>query len=539
MRWLLFFSALLLRAQSGATLEGKVTSPDGSPVRKATVLLRAARLVGAAPDRDSYVAETGASGTFQFDDVAPGLYECLASRTGFEAGPPDRKFKPVYVTVASGQHVDSLVLHLTPLGVVSGRVLDPDGQPLPDAEVSALQFSYDATGKKLVARRQATSDDRGEFRLFALYPGAYYLRASPLAEGAMSRYSSFGPDGVNRRRFVFGPPRNQVRGPAPPAVAVTYFPGSLDSAQARVVELAPGGEVSDSDIHVQRRALFSVTGRAASPGDAGPLMVTSRSDPEAGFPTGRLETDGTFEVRGLPPGSYVVQTLLPNRRPDGSRGLLRASFDLAGQDLEGVPLELFPFVRISGVARAAGKTPVVLAGTQITLQQDGGRLTIGELKPDGTFMLDNVMADVYHLGFGGDAYITSIKSGDAELPGGLLDLRRQPGAKLLLTVSADTGVVQGTVTGGDGAPLPGAVVSLVPDQSPANWQARYQAADSDAQGRFEFTKVVPGRYRAFAWKDVPADAPRDAGFRAPFEKAAVTITVGSQSRQALELKAIP
>jgi hypothetical protein len=182
---------------------------------------------------------------------------------------------------------------------------------------------------------------------------------------------------------------------------------------------------------------------------------------------------------------------------------------------------------------------VVFTGMRITFKQDDGRLSMGELKSDGTFMLDNVMADVYHVALGGDAYITSVKSGDSEISGGVLDLRRQANAKLLLTVSADTGAVEGTVTGDDGAPLPGAAVSLVPDPSPANWQARYQAVDSDAQGRFAFPKVVPGRYRAFAWKDVPAFAPRNADFRAPFEKLGVAVTVEAPGRQAVDLKAIP
>jgi Carboxypeptidase regulatory-like domain len=58
-------------------------------------------------------------------------------------------------------------------GAITGRVIGPDGQPITDAEVSAIRIT---DGPR--TRRSAVSDEEGNFTLAGLSPGAYTLLAN-------------------------------------------------------------------------------------------------------------------------------------------------------------------------------------------------------------------------------------------------------------------------------------------------------------------------------------------------------------------------
>ena len=541
---LLLAATAALSAQTGAIVEGQVVSTaGGTGVGKAVVLLRAAPVLGgSAADRVSYATRTDASGRFAFAGIAPGAYECEASRAGFQAKPEDRPATSKYIpriTLADGQHLDTLLIRLTPLGAIPGRVLDPDGEPVVDADVSAIQYLFPSRRLSPVVRARATTDDRGEFRLYGLYPGTYYLFASPLEEGVVSRYSSFGPQGVNRSRG--GAPPNPVRGPAPPPLAPSFYPSAATPAQARAIEVAAGSDAPLAEIHLQRHPLYSIRGKAP---DADPalVMVEKRPlDPVSRTPPTRAGNDGTFIVAGLTSGSYVLTAV--QRPDDGPAQYARAFVDIAGHDVDGLQLAFAPALRVSGVVKAAGEIAVKLDGLPVRLQPIeeslfamASALVIGH----GAFTFPGVVPDVYHIGIGdGDrspVYITSIKLGDSELADGELDLRNGGDAPLTITVSADMGSVAGSVTGDDGRPVAAAYVTLIPDQSHRDWESRYRETDADSEGRFAFDKVPPGQYTAFAWQDAPRGAPRDAGFRKPFEKLGTPVTVEPNRKSTVEVK---
>src|SRR5207253_1900317 len=127
-----------LHAQQGATVEGKVINiANGQPVRRAAFLLRPAvnPQSGATAARSSYMTLTDANGHFLISGVAPGAYACVPSRQGYGSQPPD-VLAPAYYQVLNlkdGDHVIDVVARLTPTGVIAGRVLDADGDPISGA----------------------------------------------------------------------------------------------------------------------------------------------------------------------------------------------------------------------------------------------------------------------------------------------------------------------------------------------------------------------------------------------------------------------
>src|SRR5580698_9622541 len=156
---------------SKSTLAGKVlNSATGEPVRKAQVKLMS---MGAAQKGGSAV--TDAAGRFEFTALAPGNYALAASREGFDSATKQGGLKLQRVTLAAGEQKNDIVIRLTPFGVVTGRIIDDDGDPVRQIQVQTMVYRYTATGRQLAQHGQATTNDLGEYRIYDLPAGRYYL----------------------------------------------------------------------------------------------------------------------------------------------------------------------------------------------------------------------------------------------------------------------------------------------------------------------------------------------------------------------------
>jgi hypothetical protein len=481
--------------------------------------------------------------------VAPGAYDCEASRAGFAAQPPGRsETHSSCLSVASGQIVADLVLRLTPLGVISGRVLDPEGAPVSNANVIAGQVAYSAEGKRLAIRGGINSDDRGEFRLYGLVPGRYYIRVMPLMEGIEATIS-FGPAGA--QRGYFQPLRNPVRGGAPPALAMTYYPNTPDVAQAAAVDVPAGGEARSIEIRVRRQARYSIRGTLPK-GVNFPMDVERPLDDNfLPFEGVRQGDDSSFELAGLTPGSYVITGRQRDPSASGQFLYARVRVEVTDHDVEGLAFEFTPALKVSGILKAAGNSAVSLNSLAVTLRRidDGKWIRNERANPDGTFTIGDIVPDRYLVALATCAagpaetacptgYITSVKLGDRELPDREIDLTRGTSEILAVTVSGEIGRIDGKVTADDGQPVPSAYVTLIPDQSKGDWHDRYLEANTDSAGRFVLDGVTPGRYTLYSWRDVPQGAPRDSDFRKPFENRGMVVEVEPNGRKSVELKVI-
>lgn len=134
------------------TVKGKVVDQDGRPVAEAAVSLQHAN-VGEAWALRTQSATSGADGTYSFAGL-PVLegYSLAATKPGFR---PRAEVAPAANHRAPNLVLDELRRKLT------GRVLDPAGQPLAGATVRVLG----------VADREATTDADGAFTLEKLPAG--------------------------------------------------------------------------------------------------------------------------------------------------------------------------------------------------------------------------------------------------------------------------------------------------------------------------------------------------------------------------------
>src|SRR2546428_10362852 len=81
--------------------------------------------------------------------------------------------------VIPAQKLRGVVLQLMPAGTSTGRVFDRDGEPLANVNVEALKYSYQEGQRVMNVVQTARTNDLGEYRLFWLQPGRYFVSATP------------------------------------------------------------------------------------------------------------------------------------------------------------------------------------------------------------------------------------------------------------------------------------------------------------------------------------------------------------------------
>ncbi len=489
-RWLLL-AAVAAHAQ---TVQGiAVNSVTHKPVAGALV-----QLIGTAEDgeSDTYRGKSNAAGQFHFEGVMPGKYRIIADAAGYTRfGSAGKR-----LTIAPGAAVPDQTLEMIPASVIAGHVLDQDGDPLPYASVEALQYGYQSGKKTLQRLSSARTDDRGEYRLFGLAPGRYYVRAS-LRSGPTAAY------------------------------APLFFPGAREVEQATLVEAASSSDARSFDIILRPEELHSISGRVvdSQTGQAAANVYVTAGTSD-GFANGGPQVADTFSIHGLPAGKYV---LYAQDYSGGASKSARQTVELGNADLNGVLLTLNPGLDISGTIRSSAGLPDDAAKMQLSLQSDDNSMA-SPVSSKGSFAFHHVRPDRYHLiwsmpkGF----YVKSIKMGDRRLTDDALDLTGAV-APLAIEVATDGGQVQGVVRNSKGEPVEGAAVTLTTSPSYDVW-----SATTDQNGQYEIRDIAPGDYKLIAFDGAPEGAPGDPDFRKPYEKSAVDVQVLPSTRQKMDLTAV-
>src|SRR5262245_6703646 len=116
---------------------------------------------------------TGRDGRFSLDNLGPGEHRIVTSKPGYVTDEQT-------VVADEKNAAPDVTVRMTAAGVITGRIVDDEGRPVRGAPVEALAYGYTNGRRQLVPRgNSATTNDRGEFRLFWLDPGTYYIVADP------------------------------------------------------------------------------------------------------------------------------------------------------------------------------------------------------------------------------------------------------------------------------------------------------------------------------------------------------------------------
>jgi hypothetical protein len=280
-------------------LRGRVVAADtGAIVRRAQVRIT-------SPDIGSKTAFTDAQGRYEFQKLPAGRFTVRVSKSGFvtmQYG-QTRPFEPGRpIDLADAQIMEKADVALPRGSAVSGRILDEFGEPVADATVGAMRMQYTQGKRRLSSSgRSSITNDLGQFRLFGLPPGEYYVSATMRSMETMMMDMMGGGGGPT------GSSNNS-------GYAATYYPGTPNPAEAQRISLAVGQELSSIDIQMQPVRLARITGTAVSsagkPISGGMVMLLPAAKDTLQFmPGGTTQTDkdGNFTLSGVAPGDYSIQ----------------------------------------------------------------------------------------------------------------------------------------------------------------------------------------------------------------------------------------
>ena len=446
-----------LALRTGLSARGRVTDQQGAALAGAEVRVAPADERGGrrgfrgGPADNAPDATTGGDGAFVVSGLEQGAYRVTVTRDGY--APKTAPSLPVQAKAAT---VWPPIVLSRGAGV-AGTVKDGAGHPVIGAGVGLF-----SDGGMLMT----TTDASGAFRFDNLPPG----RPGLLSVAALG----------------FAPARRPATAPADGLAIVLGKDGTL---RGRVADADTGDPIRDFSVSWYNRPPGG-GGRGFGGGGGGPLAAGAGSQDVH-------SDDGTFEVEGVPPGTWTVTAAAPGYRPADVAGVEVAEAEVK----EGVALGLHRGGTVTGrVTDAVTGGPVANASVSFAAAgaSPGGGLAspAATTDADGRFTLDNLPAGKSTITASQPDYETASKDVD-------------PSATPDVTIGLGRGAeITGAVVAGSGGAAPsGVTVQLTPEGDTGGPGS--QTTQADSGGAFHFDHLSAGRYRLSAQSKTATAAPQE------------------------------
>jgi hypothetical protein len=512
-----------------------VTADTGAPIRRAQVRINSPEA------REGRVATTDQQGRFEIKELPAGRYTMTASKGGFVAlqygqRRPSESGTPI--ELGDGQTIEKISIALPRGSVLGGRITDEFGEPVANASVTAFRYGYVGGARRLTPAGQNsrdTTDDQGQFRLFGLPPGDYYVSAT-LRTG--------GPEVTD--------PMGELSG-----YSATYYPGTMNVAEAARVTLAVSQENTGISFGLIATKLVRVSGQVlmsdGAPATNGMVMLVPSSANgrpgvamQQGGAGNRVDQNGTFRLPNVAPGRYQVQA-----RAGGGREFEISKMDLmvGAEDVEGLTMVTAPGATITGNVVTDTGEPFDFKPAQLqvgarpgspdmAMGVGGGASRVGD---DWSFSLRNVTDAVIlraqaPQGWAMKAVVINgqdITDTPTEFAAG----QTVGGVQIVLTKKITS--LTGQVTDSRGYPVLDATVVVFPsDEKLWTYQSRFiKAARPDQEGKFHVTGL-PGleNYLAVALQGLEDGQAGDPEFLATIKDLGTKVELGEGESKAVDVK---
>jgi len=460
-------------------------------------------------------------GVFSFPEVVPGQYRLSAVRDSYarteylQRGANDRG---AVLEIFPGARLTDLAIAMAPASTISGTVLDETGSPAAYASVQALAVQYFHGGaRRLRLVQTADVNDLGEFRLYWLSPGDYYVAVE---------YK----DGGVRHEIFGGTPQSRPNLPLPEVEYPTYYyPGTPDLSAAQPIHLADSADVPGIRFRLQHAPLAtlrgSVTNLPAVPIKAGSVQIllapTALADGGFSFRY-RPDDQGKFEIRGVAPGTYLIRAL----------GSAVVRIEVGSKDVENIAIPLASNLNVRGRVQMDGAPGPLPFDVSLVIPQFTGGLGKGEsfsggILANGGFIAPEAFPGKFQVSMMGlpeGYYLKKVLQGSKDVLESDVQLGGDNPSSIDLILGRNRKSLTGTVLSLDNRPAAGAIVVMIPKQL-QNRGDRYRRVVTDAQGQFRIVGAPPGTYTTYAFDEILSDAFYDPDFLRLYTGRGVDVTV--------------
>lgn len=468
-----------------AEIRGRVYAADtGFPLAGATVSLSAITVAqfvareGILPGPTA--VETAADGSYAFTNLRAADYR-LSAR---DAATRDRYLRQSYgsdgpdggvpVTLADGQRVRGIDFHLPPAGVIAGRVTDDAGEPLARIMVSAFRWTGSRPAR---IGTPATTDDRGQYRIFGLSPGNYLVAAEFRTSVANASHG----------------------------LRVTYSPASPEPAQARLLRVT-GGQVTEADVRMTRARMIRVSGlllnARGEPVSRGSVTLVPQHGIDTRGVSATANEQGQFTFSSLLPGEYrlVARAYFSAGVPSGGSSELVAMDLNAADDIEHFVVITRPGASVRAEVRFETPPPDgARASISVVSAEPGegllsGRPPVTVTSPDDVVFNDLFGRVVFRLSGMAPQWIAKVRHGGRDVTDIPILFSPRDSVEIVLTDRSATlnGLVRGAGFGDR--------VLIFSDNS-ETWtphSSRVRTAFIQEDGRFTLRGIAAGSYHVVA-----------------------------------------
>jgi protocatechuate 3,4-dioxygenase beta subunit len=508
-----------------------VKMADGAPLKSATV-----RLENDSDHEHIIAAKTTADGRFELRNVPSGRYKLKVTRNGYvenEYGQQKQSDPGATFALSPGQD-KQVLFKLIPAAVIAGKVFDQDGEAVPRAVVVASREVYREGHRTLTSSGFAQTDDLGQYRLFGLAPGRYYVSAVQRDWDQVTGDREFtAPSAdVGERGYV-----------------KTYYPGTPELGRASLIVVKEGEEIAGTDIPLKQVAVYRIRGKVLNAlthkgGSEAYLILISRTKRlEWDFGGGEQvhKSDGSFEFPNVVPGAYLLVAYWSDQ---GKTYSTQQKIDIAESDLDGVSLVIGAGATIPGNIRWEGLPSLDRDELSVSVQSADMSLTwrdSSRVEANQQFTVKDVGEGDYQVSVNGlskDCYIKDTVYGEMHSADGLISVSKGGGEHLEIVVSSRGARVQGAVVDKDGLPATGVWVVAVPEEGRRTNFRLFKEQTTDQYGKFDLHGLAPGSYKLFSWTGIERGEWEDEEFLKPFEVKGESVELQDEDVKTVNLGVI-